>query len=87
MGARLQILFLEMKGFVELLFGLFLFTVWGSVILNILLMKDMHVVSFRRIQSLRLEVIDRIRCLEYVVMAESQQERYSWFVEIWSRSI
>lgn len=80
-------MFLEMKGFAELLFGLFVFIVWGSVILNSLLKRDMHVVSFRRIQSLSLEVIDHIRHLECVVMAEGQEGRYSGFAEIWTRSI
>lgn len=75
-----------MKGFGELLFGLFLFMVCGSVILNSLLKRDIHI-SFRRIQSLSLGVINHIKKLECVVMAESQEGRYSEFVEVWSRSI
>lgn len=47
----------------------------------------MDVVSFRRIQSLSLGVIDHSRYLECVVVTESQKGRYSGFVEIWSRSI
>lgn len=45
----LQIVFLEMKGFGEFCFGLFLFMVWVSMILNSLLKRDTCTISLRRI--------------------------------------